>query len=143
VIISLSASGGTNCSTLPLCYDPKWIHNNAVINGPHALYPQFFEILPTTGEIYQRALQVQLIAPNILTSTDSITVTITAAVDTNLADATNHNHDIIFGISDGASFIGFNKDNYPHTSPCYKFEGDFGQNILKNIKQGNGLLVTS
>jgi len=123
---------------------PKWIHNNAVINGPHAFYPQYFEILPTTGVDYQRALQVQLVAPNILTSTDSIAVTVTVAVDTNLADTTDH--DIIFGISDGTSFIGFiapDKGNYPNLSPCYKFEGDVGQNILKNTKTGTGHLVTS
>jgi len=64
-------------------------------------------------------------------------------VDTNLGNTTNH--DIIFGISDGTSFIGFqahDKDNYPTISPCYIFEGDVGQNIVKNIKQGNGPLVT-
>ena len=40
---------------------PKWIENNAVITTPHALYPQYFEILPTTGEIYQRALQFTIV----------------------------------------------------------------------------------
>ena len=60
---------------------PKWIHNNAVITGPYALYPQYLEILGTTGVLHQRALQVQLIDPNILRSTDSVTVTMTVAVD--------------------------------------------------------------
>ena len=64
---------------------PKWIHSNAVITGPHALYPQYFEILPTTGVYYQRALQIQLVAPNILKSTDSVTVTVTVAVDATYA----------------------------------------------------------
>ena len=49
---------------------PKWIEHHATITAPHALYPQYFEILPTTGVGRQRALQVQLVAPNILTSTD-------------------------------------------------------------------------
>ena len=51
---------------------PKWIHSNAVITGPYALYPQYFAILPTTGVFYQRALKIQLVAPNILASTDRI-----------------------------------------------------------------------
>ena len=66
---------------------PKWIHSNAVITGPHALYPQYLEILPTTGVGYQRALQVQLVAPNILTSTDSVTVTVTVAIDVSYASS--------------------------------------------------------
>jgi len=69
---------------------------------------------------------------------------VTVAVDTKLADTKDH--DIVFGISNGTSFIGFqahDKSNYHAVSPCYKFEDDVGQNILKNIKRGNGPLVTS
>ena len=122
---------------------PKWIHNNAVITGPHTLYPQYFDILPTTGALYQRALQVQLLAPNTLTSMDSITVSVTIALDTTIA---SFDHDISFGISDGASFIGFiahEKGNYHNTSPCYKLEGQVVSTLLQNLQGGNGPLVTS
>ena len=51
---------------------PKWIHNNGVIIGPHALYPEYFKIVATTGVALQQALQIQLVAPNILTSNDNI-----------------------------------------------------------------------
>ena len=61
---------------------PKWIDKNAVITGPHALNSQYFEIALTTGAAFQRALQIPLVAPNILTSTDSVTVTVTVAIDT-------------------------------------------------------------
>ena len=123
---------------------PKWIHKNSVITGPYALYPQYLEILGTTGDLFQRALQVQLVAPNILTSTDSITVTVTVAVDTAIADGGDH--DITFGISDRVSFIGFiahDKGNYPDTSPCYKYEGKVVATVLQNIQQGNGPVVVS
>ena len=123
---------------------PKWIHSNAVITGPHALYPQYFEILPTTGVNYQQALQIQLVAPNILTSTDSVSVTVTVALDTKLAD--NSDHDILFGISDGVSTVGFkthDKNNYPSYSPCVKFQGKVVQTKLQNYQQGNGPLVAS
>ena len=123
---------------------PKWIHNNAVITVPFALYPQYFEILPTTGDNYQRALQVQLIAPDLLKSNDNITVTITAAFDTTLADSGDH--DISLGISDGVSFIGFianDKTNYGTLSPCRKIEGDVTNNALRNPAQGNGPTVSS
>ena len=83
---------------------PKWIHSNAVITGPHALYSQYFEILPTTGINYQRALQIPLVAPNTLTSTDSVTVTVTVAMD--VSYASSNDHDPFIGISDGISFIG-------------------------------------
>ena len=123
---------------------PKWIHSNAVITGPHALNTQYYEVLPTKGDIYQRALQVQLVAPGILTFNDSITVTVTVALDTAIANSGDH--DIIFGISDGVSFIGFqahDKGNYPSISPCYKFEGDVVKGTLQNIKQGSGPIVSS
>ena len=97
----------------------KWIHNNAVINGPFALYSQYFAILPTTGNTHQRALQVQLVAPNILVFNDNVTVTVAVALDTAIANG--NDHDIIFGLSDGLSFLGFqayDKDNYPGISPC-------------------------
>ena len=50
---------------------PKWMHSNAVITGLHALYPQYLEILPKTAAINQQVIQLPLIAPNILTSTNS------------------------------------------------------------------------
>ena len=37
--------------------------------------------VPLTGVYFQQALQILLVAPNILTSTDSITVTVTVAMD--------------------------------------------------------------
>ena len=123
---------------------PKSIQNNAVITWPHALYPQYLDILPTTGNNYQRALQVQLVAPNILTSKDSVTVTVTMAMDTTVAN--DSDHDPSFGISDGVSFFGFiahDKDNYPSKSPCHKLEGNVVEKELQNVQQGNGPFVTS
>ena len=123
---------------------PKWIHSNAVITGPHALNAQYYEILPTTGGNYQRALRVQLVAPGILTFNDSVTVTVTVALDTKVADSGDH--DIIFGISDGVSFIGFqahDKNNYVSISPCYKFEGNIVKDVVQNVVQGSGPVVSS
>ena len=123
---------------------PKWIHSNAVITGPFALYPQYFDILPTTGASFERALRVQLVDQNILTSPDNVTVTVTVAMDTTLAD--NSDHDPILGISDGVSFIGFiafDKDNYPSISPCRKFEGKVVTTSLQNTQQGSGPTVAS
>ena len=123
---------------------PKWIHSNAIITEPHALYPQYFAILSTTGARFKQALQVQLVAPNVLTYNDSVTITVTVAVDTILAD--NGDHDPIFGISDGVSFIGFitlDKNNYPSTTPCYKIEGKVATASLQNVQQGTGARVAS
>ena len=94
---------------------PKWIHSNAVITGPHALYPQYIAILPTTGVFYQRALQIQLVTPNILMSTDSVTVMVMVAVD--ISYASNNDHEPTIGVSDGKSFIGY-KVCDGAASPC-------------------------
>ena len=119
---------------------PRWIHNNAVITGPHALYPQYLEILPTTGVLHQRALQIQLVAPNILTSTDSVTVTVTVAVDASFAS--NNDHDPTIGISDGKFIIGVHAEERS-AHPCAIKEADINQGIMEDIIHTNGPGVTS
>jgi len=47
------------------------------------------------------------VPPGILATTNSITVTITNAMDTALADSADR--DTIFGIGDGISFIGIHQ----------------------------------
>ena len=121
--------------------NPKWIHSNAVITGPHALYPQYLEILPTTGVNHQRAMQIQLVAPNILTSTDSVTVTVTVAVDVAYASS-GVDHDPAIGISDGGSFTGFEAREVV-ASPCDHYEGDSDTDTLQNIYHINGPVVKS
>ena len=118
---------------------PKWIHSNAVITGPHALYPQYFTILPTTGVAFQRALTTQLVAPNILKSIDCVTVTVTVAVD--VTYATSNEHDATIGISDGMSFIGFIAPDRV-ASPCYYHEGDSNTDVLQNRNHAYGTAVT-
>ena len=110
---------------------PKWIHNNAsaVITVPFALYPQYLEILHSTNT-NQRALQIPLIAPNILTSTDSVTVTVTVAVDVSYANS--NDHDPTIEISDGQYFIGATVPDRT-TTPCAITDGDSSSAILRDI----------
>ena len=119
---------------------PRWIHSNAVITGPHALYSQYFAILSTTGENYRRAIQVKLVAPNILTSTDSVTVTVIVAVDATYASS--NDHDLIIGVSDGRYFVGFTAHDRA-ASPCDHYEGDSDTDVLQNGNRISGPVVTS
>ena len=122
---------------------PSWLYNHSNITGPHSLNPQFLEFLPSTVT-FQQILQVQLVAPNVLTSTHCISVAMTIAMDTALADSGDH--DPSFGISDGKSFVGFqipDKGNYGNIPPCRGHEGDDVNGILTNENRGNGPLVTS
>ena len=119
---------------------PKWIHNNTVTTGPHALYPQYLEILPSTGQSLQCALQIQLVAPNILTSTDSVTVTVTIAVD--VSYASSNDHDPIIGVSDGISFIGAQVPDR-NSNPCRIREGNSNTATLTQINDIVGPTVTS
>ena len=121
---------------------PDWIHSNFIITGPFTLYPQYYEI-PASTVANQQTLQLQLISPGILSSTDGISVTITVAMDTEVAQG---DHDPRFGISDGKSFIGFqipDKGNYNSLSPCYGDEADIVNKIFTNQKTGSGPLVVS
>ena len=123
---------------------PKWIESNAEISGNHKLTEAYYEILPTTGERYQRALRVPLIPPGSLNCDDSVTVVIIAAMDTTIAQS--HDHDPNFGISDGKTFIGFeavNPGNYHSFPPCFSINGDVGPTALQNAKFGNGSFTDS
>ena len=74
----------------------------------------------------------------------SVTVTMTIAMDTELADSTDH--DLIFGISDNMSFVGFvmfDQDNYDSFSPCRRQEGEKIDGVLENHSASSAPLVNS
>ena len=122
---------------------PRWLYDNANFTGPYALNSTYLEILPTTIH-YLRALQVQLVAPDVLTTIDSVSVTITIAMDTALPNT--RDHDPTFGISDGNSFLGFiasDIGNYRDISPCIAMEGNSVNSTLQNRTISNAPLVRS
>ena len=112
---------------------PEWLYKYSTVTKPFTVYPKYLEI-PAGKVSHERLIQAELIAPDILTITDSVVVKLTIAMDTVLADSSDH--DPIFGISDGTSFIGFqalDKGNYPSNIPCYKIEGDVTNTNLNNV----------
>ena len=114
---------------------PDWLYKHSTITKPFTVQPKYLEILAGNNE-YERLIQAELIAPNILTVTDSVVVTLTVAMDTVLADSSDH--DPSFGVSDGDSFVGFqviDKRNYVDHTPCYNIEGYSGCSklIMKNM----------
>ena len=122
---------------------PEWLYKYSTVTKPFTVYPKYLEI-PTGKASYECLIQAELIAPNILTATDSVVVKLTIAMDTVLADSSDH--DPIFGISDGTSFIGFkavDKDNYGSSSPCYNIEGDATNTNLNNRESSTGTKVNS
>ena len=62
----------------------SWITKHTIVTTPYTLHSQYIEF--PSGIEYQRMIQLQLVRPNVLTSTDSVTVTITFAMDTQIAD---------------------------------------------------------
>ena len=77
----------------------------ATICGPYyVLTPYYLELSPTTGDLFQCGLKVQLVAPDILTNSDCVGITVTVAFDTALAA---NDFDPQIGISDGTHFNGF------------------------------------
>ena len=118
---------------------PYYIDKHAQKVGPTSMVPGYFIVDPSTGAKYQRALRIPLIAPNMLQPTAGITVTIKSALDTTIAQMDDH--DPIFGISDEKRFLGFQTldvSDFPSYSPCFRMEGDVGETVLENRKQGGG-----
>ena len=126
---------------------PRWLHKHSTITGNYTIHPQYLELDPTTiirQPEFQLALQVKLVAPGILRNTDDVAVTVTIAMDTELAN--DGDHDPSFGISDGKSFVGFatyDKSNYNNLSPCQHIEGETSTGLLKSSVHVKGPLVTS
>ena len=126
---------------------PRWLHKHAIITGNYTLFPHYLELDPTTvlkQQNRQQAIQVKLVAPDILRSMDGIAVTVTIAMDTELANSGDH--DPSFGISDGKYFVGFrahDKTNYADISPCHHIEGDIIAGLLQNWVHVEGPVVTS
>jgi len=121
---------------------PDWIHSNFTKTTPFSVYPEYYEIPP--GPVAnQQTLQLQLVPPGILSFTDCITVSITIAMDTVVAQ---RDHDPKFGVSDGNSFIGFlmpDQGNYPALSPCFGTEGNIVNKIFTDRRDDSGALVAS
>ena len=122
---------------------PYWLYKYSTVTRPFTAHLEYLEI--QSGTTRERLIQTELIAPNILTATDSVVVTLIIAMDTVLADSSDH--DPIFGISDGTSFVGFqamDKGNYGDHTPCVHIEGDAKSKML-NIgnRDTKGTLVSS
>lgn len=126
---------------------PRWLQRHSTITGNYTISPQYLELEPTTvlnQPKLQQAIQVKLVPPGILKNTDSISVTVTIAMDTELANSGDH--DPSFGISDGKIFTGFRAHditNYGGTSPCRHIEGEIIAGLLQNMRHIEGPLVTS
>ena len=121
---------------------PDWLYKHSSITKPFTVYPKYLEILD--GTINERLIQAELIAPDILKATDSVAVTLTIAMDTVLAKG---DHDPIFGLSDGTSFVGFfvvDKGNYGTHTPCSSLEGDITKTSFNNrVGDNTGTKVSS
>ena len=126
---------------------PKWLQGYASITGKYSLYPQYLELDPTTvlkQQKLQQAIEVELVPPHTLKSTDNIVVTMIIAMDTELAN--KRDHDPSFGISDKKYFIGFrahDQTNYDKLSPCQHIEGEITGGLLQNLQLVKGPLVSS
>ena len=123
---------------------PEWLYKHSNITKPFTVHSKYLEI-PAGKIAYEHLIQAELIAPNTLTTTDDVVVTLTIAMDTTLADS--NDHDPIFGISDGTSFIGFqavDKGNYHDHTPCFYNEGEAtNTNLINRVLDITGLKVKS
>ena len=74
---------------------PEWFYKHSTITKPFTVHSKYSEI-PTGKIAFEHLMQAELIAPNTLTTTDDAVVALTIAMDTALAD--NSDHDPIIGI---------------------------------------------
>ena len=114
-----------------LQYILLYMYKHSIITKPFTVYPKYLEI--PAGKAHEHLLQAELIAPNILTATDSVAVTLTIAMDTVLAKSIDH--DPVFGISDRTTFVGFmawEPFDYKSVPPCFSVEGVNTNGLLES-----------
>ena len=111
---------------------PSYLIKHATITRPYVLTPQYLEIGSTTGANLQRGLQIQLVAPDILTNADCVGITVIVAFDTKLAEK---DYDPRIGVTDGINFNGFvvGNDNV-YTVPI---DGKSGKIFSNQVVAGN------
>ena len=109
---------------------PSYLQRHATICGPYTLTPQYLEISPTTGVMFQCGIKIQLVAPDVLTNTDCVGITVTVAFDTALAA---NDFDPRIGISDGIHFNGFVVNNPTYTTPI---DGESGRVFSNQVHAG-------
>ena len=123
---------------------PDWLYKHSTITKPFTAYPKYLEFL-SGGRLDERLIQVELIAPNILIATDNVVVTLIVAMDTVLADSSDHDPRI--GISDRTSFVGFSVldiYNYNNVPPCFSVEGTSTDGLLHSRRNDRaGIRVSS
>ena len=102
---------------------PSYLQRHATISGPCTLTPQYLEISPTTGDVFQHALKIL--------TTDCVGITVTVAFDKTLAV---NDHDPFIGISDGVLVNGIFTDQPAYITPI---NGESGRVLGNRITAGN------
>lgn len=120
---------------------PAWIEAHAsYISGSRGHTPE--QITFHADDVGKSALfKVLMIPVNALQNSTSLTVKI--VVSTNVTIGSNSDSDVIFGVSDGISFVGFivfDKHNYGKFPPCSGLEGTSTSSSLKPRKRVSSLL---
>ena len=107
---------------------PLWLEAHAsYIDSSHSKTKE--QLTFNANSIKNSALlKVPMIPAGVLHYTAPLTVKIVASHDVRIG--TNEDSDIVYGVSDGISFIGFvmyDKDNYSVYPPCYGVQGSSGR----------------
>ena len=119
---------------------PLWLEAHATYIDVHYSMTAHQITFVEDGDIrqaqqYKAVLKVPLLAAGQLSDETPLTVNIT--VNTNVIIGQSSDSDLIFGLSDGTNFIGFQTvdiDNYPNYAPCFGIEGISGD-ILKGTEE--------
>ena len=115
---------------------PAWIEAHAsYINGSRGHTTDQIIFHATDIDVRRTALfKVLMIPVNALQNSISLTVKI--VFSTNVTIGSNSDSDVIFGVSDGISFVGFDivdKNNYDNYPPCYGSEGVSLRSLVSSL----------
>ena len=119
--------------------NPSWIETHAsYIDGFRRNTTE--QITFYAGAVYRAALfKVPMIPVNVLQNSTPLTVKIVISTNVTIGSAGPDSGDVIYGVSDGRSFVGFIAlDNYNYKNrylPCCGFEGVSSSSRLKGYKR--------
>ena len=109
---------------------PSWLDAHASYIGSFRTITTY-QLTFNAGSVESAALlKVSIIPTGVCRDSTPLTVDITVAHDVSIGQGTDS--DIIYGVSDGARFIGFrtsDKMNYGSHAPCFGMEGVSGASL--------------
>ena len=123
---------------------PSWIEAHASYIHRSHWYTNEQMTFPASTVRWTALFKVPMFPANALQNSIALTVKFVVSTNVTMGSTRNTDSDVIYGVSDGISFVGFetlDNSNYYKYPPCYGSEGVSSNSSLKNYTPVSSFLT--